>query len=97
MIIISGALSDVLVVVWWLDIVFFHYDKLHMLLKVGAPGRTHNVYSENSCSELCFHYALLPILPTFISVYFFLFFVQVCFRDLVGRVSSLILMLKLEA
>ena len=36
-IIIPGALSDVLIVVWWLDIVFFHYDKLHMLLKV-APG-----------------------------------------------------------
>lgn len=73
MIIISGALSDVLVVVWWLDIVFFHYDKLHMLLKVGAPGRTHNAYSENSCSECIFIMPYSPYSPHLSRCIFFVF------------------------
>ena len=82
--IISGVLSDV-IVVWWLHIVFFQYGKLYMLLKV-VTGHTHNVYVENSCSNLVFHYALSP--PPYFHLFFPLSVLQVCFQDLVERVNS---------
>ena len=69
-----------------------------MLLKVGAPGHTHTQYSvcilKTAVLDLGFHYGSTP---SFISLFLCVYILQVCFQDLVvGRVSSLILMLKLE-
>lgn len=51
---------------------FFHYGKLHTLLKLGAMGHTQCVcvYTESSCSNLVFIVLYSLILSLFLWVYF---------------------------